>query len=99
MRRNTPLTSFRRPLEFVALYGGRERLDPMVDALRIGHIRGRPELGLVSVAVLYRCESTPAPRWVLCRYRSDPKAAAVPGTEWEREESPRELTAVLAMAA
>jgi hypothetical protein len=51
------------------------------------------------MAVLYRWESTPAPRRVLCRYRTDPKAAAVPGKEWEREDSPPELTALLAMAA
>jgi hypothetical protein len=99
MNRNTPLTSFRRPLEFVALDGAIERLEPASDALSFGPVRGRPELGLVCVAVLYRCESTLAPRWVLCRYRSDRQAAAESGQEWEREESPRELTALLAMAA
>jgi hypothetical protein len=93
------VTSFRRPFEFVALGGGIERRDPAGDALTFGPVRRRNEFGPWTIAALYRCESTPAPRWVLCRYRTDPTAAAVPGKEWEREESPPELTAVLAMAA
>jgi hypothetical protein len=97
--RITPVTNFRRPLPFLALDGSTEILDPVNVPMNVGLVRGRPELGLLSIAVLYGCESTPARRWVLCRYRSDPRAAAVPGKEWEREESPRELTAVLAMSA
>jgi hypothetical protein len=96
--RNTPVTIFRLPLAFVALDGGIGRLDPLTVPIHFGHIRGRSELGLVFMAVLYQIEVA-LPRWVLCRYRSDPSAAAVPGKEWEREESPRELTDALAMAA